>query len=123
MDKHSAEYRRGLTRSCEDACEYIDNVIRKYVEILGGQNFKRGVSLQELIDYKAEKRNRTEEDKFKLYISVVDNIVSDLAGYFGVDLTGIDLSWTTNRIADVILKYINNRPIIILRQIEGDSNV
>lgn len=71
--------------------------------------FKTKVTLQKLIDYKFERE--TEEQKFKRFLSMADNIAENInIMYPFINLNGIDLSWTTEEIANKIFEIFEIAP-------------
>lgn len=86
-----------------------------------GENFKKGVSLEELIDYK--NKDNTDKYKLQLYVSAIDDIVKGINRIYPfLDMTGINLNWTTNKIIKYVTIACNNAPIITLKDIEKVIN-
>ncbi|MFW6008245.1 MAG: hypothetical protein ACOCP8_03170 [archaeon] len=93
------------------------NLIITCVGKYKGENFKKGISIRELIDYKNEKEN--EAYRLQLYVTAIDDIVNGIKQMYPyIDLTGIDLSWTTNEIVKYVEVAYNNPPIMTLNDIK-----
>lgn len=113
-----------------DAEKYFISDIKKIIASAcgcSGQNYKLKVTLQELIDYKFKDSrqmryltpNEAENELFKLYVSVIDNVIGLTKAYWPfIDLTGIDLAWTPRQIIDAALAAYRNVPVMTLNDIQ-----
>jgi hypothetical protein len=86
-----------------------------------GGNFKKKIPLHELINYKCYK----ETEKFKKYVGAVDFIKTYVNCLFPfIEIEGLDLSWTTNEIIDVIMEaYRTRQPAKLVFPPKNEENV
>jgi len=97
----------------------IINAIRYALDMSTGENFKMYVSFQELIDYKTDWKRQGENEKFKRFVVFIDSVQTQLKFVYPfIDLSDIDLSWTTNQLVDYILDAYFSMPTISVKQVE-----
>lgn len=96
------------TQSSRDLTKDVKKIIRYACDVNIKTNFKMNLTIKELLDMK--KYNNTE--LLITYVSAIDNI-SDIMKikYPYIDLTGIDLTWTTEDIVKFVKKVNLKLPI------------
>lgn len=91
----------------------IKNIIIQSVGKHQGENFKRRLTLRELIDDKHERK--TVELRFEYYVGSVDMIVEWVKiKWPHIDLTGITLDWTSDQIIDLVMNALEKAPVLTL---------
>lgn len=89
----------------------IESVIRESMGfgLNSKEPFRRKVTFQKLIDYKF--KDETEEQKFKRFVTMADNIVENIKLMFPfINLDGIDLTWTTEELQNKIYEIFEQTP-------------
>lgn len=96
------------------------HIIREACGIYRGENFKKGVPLHELINYKLDKRYFVGDKnslKFKIFVSACDVIIESIKmKYPFIDMTGIDVRWTTDEIVNLFYWMYYNVPVFTIPQ-------
>ena len=103
----------------------IHQTISKILDLSKGERFKKQVTFQELIDYKTDKQNEwnaryygdssDDNKKFQRFVSFVDELQFKLRFIYPfIDLEGVDLSWTTDKLAEYILDAYFTMPTITM---------
>jgi hypothetical protein len=93
----------------------IHRIIRAACQIPYGDNFKKKVPLHELINYKIDDLRYFKGDrdtlKFKTFVGACEKIINGVKEkYPFIDLTGIDVRWTTDEIVDMFHWMYANVP-------------
>lgn len=96
-----------------------------------GEKFKSYVTFQELIDYKTDKQTEwsikyygiptcdDENTRFKRFISFIDELQYNLKFIYPfIDLEGVDLGWTTDKLVEYILDAYFTMPVVTIADIE-----
>lgn len=97
----------------------IINAIRDALDMRTGENFKMQVTFQELIDYKTNDKKRDDNEKFKRFVVFIDSVQTQLKFVYPfIDLSGVDLSWTTNQLIDYVLDAYFLMPTISIKEVK-----
>lgn len=100
-------------------------IIRSVLNMSVGENFKRQVTFQELINYKIDDQNRFSREnkdnkKFAQYVGFIEELQAELKFIYPfIDLSEIDLSWTTNQLLDYILDAYFTIPSISVTKVQS----
>jgi hypothetical protein len=109
----------------------IHETISNMLKLRKGEKFKSYVTFQELIDYKTDKQTEwsikyygiptsdDENTRFKRFISFIDELQYNLKFIYPfIDLEGVDLSWTTDKLVEYILDAYFTMPVVTIADIE-----
>jgi hypothetical protein len=102
----------------------VKSIVKKICGIPHGSTYKMSITLAKAINWDDPKEGKDEDAKFKLYVCAADRIIECLKiKYPFINLEGITLDWTVEKIIKVIQDVYKNLPCETLEKLEKDGRI